>query len=722
MTTRLAFFGGLAALLALYAHFVLQGLTGPLVGIADTEGVEHTGFLFRKMMTYLPYPRLFFETDWIAYPQGINGVFQAWFLEREYLSSWFGPGGWLKWYALASPAIAAVGSFFLLRGRHGERRAALVGLAAAFLGFYAAHKYPEHFNLTLCHWMILNLVADFTLCRIVVDGDVPSLSRVLTRVVLLILALSQDLSYVAGYALASFTLTSIFLFFELRRHPRALLSVWREEANRRTGRLGGQLFLIVVLGWLFVPLCFQIFAEARRHSIPGGSVFWANPLRLLIPWLPFLNPGSVRFHDSAEGFGAASPGWALLVAGLVGAGAAWRARDRAYVPLAALLLLAILNHPQNLPLMKVFPWFGYARVTSRYTLILPVALCLFALAHQWKRGLVVLAALAAVEAYTAVVLLARPILAPAPAAYFDYHEKLRAVPGDALLDWPFCALAGNGITERLCPEPKVIGRHSTQRFHGKKVVGFNLGRLTPEIAWPLLRVGWHHVHACPQGDDWRFIDDFVKLNPLAGIQLHLDALPSGCREAFEKRYGAVVATTELPGGGRVAFIEKPAAWRAAEDRGAGRRLRYEPPLQGTLELVASEAPYGTTRDGFGFQGSALTAKRRVSLRFFLDSARDVKVWHRWESIFPDQIGELWFNGRKITSLLKESETSLKGIPGENRIEWEFAKGGSLFDLLQLYREAHGPLSPLFHLSDFTTFDRKNRNEAARFTELKIQIP
>ncbi|MHC5720323.1 MAG: hypothetical protein ACYTX0_51930, partial [Nostoc sp.] len=73
--------------------------------------------------------------------------------------------------------------------------------------------------------------------------------------------------------------------------------------------------LCLISSFINLPLVFQIAREAKSFDfteIPSGA-WWANPLRILIPFLPFFHPGQVNldqfFNDSPEGLGAGSPGW-----------------------------------------------------------------------------------------------------------------------------------------------------------------------------------------------------------------------------------------------------------------------------------------------------------------------------------------------------------------------------------------------------------------------------
>jgi len=72
---------------------------------------------------------------------------------------------------------------------------------------------------------------------------------------------------------------------------------------------------------------------------------------------------------------------------------------------------------------------------------------------------------------------------------------------------------------------------------------------------PYLRAGWLTLLSLENGskeqvrcfranaNDWEFFTDFVAFNDLAGINLYVDLLPSGCANQFYARYGTPVMET-----------------------------------------------------------------------------------------------------------------------------------------------------------------------------------
>jgi hypothetical protein len=72
------------------------------------------------------------------------------------------------------------------------------------------------------HWTTLSLIADFLIVKRIVLRQNVSLRLILLRACLLILSLAQDLGYIAGFALMSFTISILFI---------AILHVYRHLRN-----------------------------------------------------------------------------------------------------------------------------------------------------------------------------------------------------------------------------------------------------------------------------------------------------------------------------------------------------------------------------------------------------------------------------------------------------------------------------------------------------------
>lgn len=383
--------------------------------------------------------------------------------------------------------------------------------------------------------------------------------------------------------------------------------------------------------FIYLPLIYQVVRESKTFDftrVPNG-VLWLHPLRLLIPFIPGLYPGQrvfqEAFGDLPENIGAGSPGWFLLILGTLGL---WCAHKRItiYVPLFIIFLLLLFYHPINFPTLNVFPWFAFNRkpITSIY----PVILCLFALEINFiglrspiKQLLsVLLICLACTEAYTAysIKLDYNPYSVEKNFSFeknfFAYMNYVRKQPGEAVLDWPFCVVGGNGVgAESLCPYYHLNnGIFSRRRFHEKKVMGQYFGRLHPSQIEPYLWAGWDKLFfpdnpdiskatrqtRCFRPEEWSFYTDFYKSNDFAGINLYVDLLSKDCVSEFYERFGTPAVETLVPAAGRVKFIPKSPALRNQVNLALAANLKFEPLLDlSESNLLQVRAPHSLNTMG-----------------------------------------------------------------------------------------------------------------------------
>lgn len=583
----------LAATIA-YALVVVQYFGGPLIGIDDANGMEHYSFLFERQLTFGLPPRVTFtSTKEVLYPFGTMVVFLPWGPERDlwyvFFHHRFGDGPWLQLYQAMSVAVSSCATYLLLRRDHGSLRALLVGFAGTFMNFYAVYKYPHHMNVAVLHWTIASVVVDFVLFRRLVTKRRWSIHLLLARLALLPALFGLDLGYVTGFGLLSGATTLggmlAWCAAERLRGRRPLAHAWPEAPLRelRARPIATLLLSAILFASLafYVPLAVQIvtFTKTFRFEGPGGS-FWANQLRLLFPYLPWVHPASPLAHrlfGEAEGTGEFSTGWALLGIALLGLRQAYRDRRLVvYGPILVAFLLAFAYHPRHLPTLRIFPWFQFNRVAGRATLLFPIWFSLLGLAFRpaldrgrVKKGIAALGLLAALETVTAHG--AFPYRAFRPdASFWAYMRTVRESPGEAVLDWPFCIAGGNGVaTKDLCPFYALTSTtFAYRRFHHKNVVGLLLARMSMSQAQPFYDLGFPSLFApdhpeirtarrqtrCFDDAEMARFESFFHSRDFAGISLYEDLLPPGCPERFYARFGPPVAETRLPAEGRVRFL------------------------------------------------------------------------------------------------------------------------------------------------------------------------
>jgi hypothetical protein len=567
---------------------------------------EYTGFYFAKNLHFTPFPHLDLINNQAFYPYGTNSVFQPWSIEKDYfyalLYSWFGTGPWLQFYYLGTVLITAIGAFLLLYRDYGFSRAIGAGFIVSFANFYAINKYPQHFQYAVVHWIILSLIADFLIVKRVVGKKHVSLQLIFVRIALLCLSFGHDLGYIVGLALMSFTVSMLFivglLSYRYFRGEWQGIEVFKKELKLYQTDFFNYprtcLVLIVISGiaaYLYLPLVIQIGTTAKSFDFSTIKIqsYWTNPLRLLIPFLPILNPGRNlhRFlHDSPESIGAGSPGWFLLILGIIGL---WQSRRQIliFLPLLIVFLLCLAYHPVLFPTLKIFPWFAFNRVGGRSTIVYSVILCLFALHLQvnWlysqkKRilaGLLVL--LAVIEIGVAYSFREDYQPAKFDKDFYAYMDYVKQQPGEAVLDWPFCI-----VLKTLRSYYRYnSGIFALRRFHQKKVMGQYFGRLHPSQGQPYLDAGWDQLFfpdehkprqkRCFNAAEWSFFSEFFKLNDFAGINLYVDRLPPECLPEFYQRFGNPVVKTVLPDAGEVQFIPKSLELRKQVNPDLGLKLK-----------------------------------------------------------------------------------------------------------------------------------------------------
>jgi hypothetical protein len=371
--------------------------------------------------------------------------------------------------------------------------------------------------------------------------------------------------------------------------------------------------------------------------------------------------------------------------------------------------------PVGFATLKIFPWFAFARVADRATVIYPalfttlaLSLDLRGLGSRPRRAVVsAMLLLGAVELRTSLSIPKNHRRRVYPPEFFDYMATVRRTEGSAVLDFPFCVTGGNGVgsAQGLCPY--YVASHvdaSYAPYHGKKIVGGYFGRLTPSQLEPFLRAHWERMFVaddpnifrarsqvrCLDEDEWAFLTAFFTLNDFAGLQLHTSLLPATCVEAFYARLGPPEAKLSLPGGIELAFVPKPQALRGRVDPVLGRSLRLRRTLEphpepldaleigdpARLEVDGLSAPeyLGAERWRWGLGAT-------TSVGFTLPEARPMALRFSFVGPEPGQSVEVAVNGAIAARFGTEAlagrgwisqDISFEGAEGANRIEFRSA--------------------------------------------------
>jgi hypothetical protein len=716
-----------------FSLLIVKNLSEPLVGYGDTEQWEYAGFYLRNNISFTPFPQLNLVNNEVFYPYGTSSVFQPWSIERDIFYatfySIFGMGPWIQIYYVLSILITGIGSFLLLFEDYGFIRASAAGFLIPFLSFYAFHKYPEHLGYSVIHWTALSFIVDFLIVKKVVIGRYVSLRMILIRICLLTLCLGQELGYIAGCALTSFTVSILFvLFLLIYRYYKNIKSNLINLIKITVGNYKSEFYTyppiyLILLGvfltvsFIYFPLVLQISIAAKSFDFTGvpSGAWWANPLRIFIPFLPFFNPGfnlEQLLNDSPEGLGAGSPGWFLLILGLVGL---WQTRKQVaiFIPMLIVLCLCIFYHPIYFPILKIFPWFSFSRVQGRFTIVYPIILSLFAVhinltnLSVYRKRLIsmFLIVIACTEIYTAYTLKvkAEPFYS-LDHNFIEYMNYVKQQPGEAVLDWPFCVAGGNGVGAGTGLCPYYFRNHvvsALRRFHNKKVMGHYFGRLHPAQIQPYIDAGWNKLFApdnedifqatqqkrCFNADEWKFFTDFYKFNDFAGINLYVNFFPQQCVQDFYTRFGQPTMETQVPGAGLVKFIPKSVELRNQVDLNLGKELKFEPFLNfAEADLLQFESPYGLTINGLtqGRIEQNESSKWRwglepeTTLRFKLPESKSIILVFSFINPISGQDVIIKANGVTLEKLLNlktenktEGQLEFQGVAGWNKVVFSY---------------------------------------------------
>lgn len=580
--------------------FLAHNFSGPMIGGEDIDQYEFVGDFFYRNLHFQPLPQLDLTNNDVLYPYGTDHVFVPWSWERDYFYAlfhgFFDHAPLLQIYYVISLIISTVGSFLVLRHDFSPFRSCVGAIVVTFFNFYAIFKYPVHLGYASVQYTTLALIIDFLLVKRFVLRQSISLRFLLVWLLIHLLALGQEPAYIAGYALASAVLTVIYVGAivtyrtsrgEYHQLNSELLSWLRISYQRHTISIWLLLGLLLVFTYLYVPLSVQVFLTATKYNFKTmGSQHetWSHPLRLFIPHFPGFNtlefPLSPWIRNVYETYGGGSPGWFVLLSGSMGL---WYARRyyAIFVPLLVLFALCLFYHPNYIPTLKLFPWFVYHRNGERSTLIYPVIFGLMALyipgpSRSGVRPyfLLTLALLAGIEVYTVyrIRLSANALSFRIPDTFYAYMNLVRRQPGEAVLDWPFCIVGGNGTGQKqgLCPYYSKIASISTyRRYHGKKTVGhYYGGRLHTDQIQSFLFADWPRalpancenpasvsLSEC-QNVDWNYLSKLYGQYDFVGINLYPDLLDPACVQEIYLRFGRPIAETQVPRAGRVQFIPR----------------------------------------------------------------------------------------------------------------------------------------------------------------------
>lgn len=602
----------------LYGAFFIRNFSMPLSGGGDVDEWEYVGYYLSQHLSFKPFPSLVFNHNQTFYPFGTTQVFSDWSLESNYWFAFFynnfGHGAWLNYYYILSLVISFLGTYLIIKKDFGQNKAFLVGFIVTFFNFYALNKYPHHYNHSTIHWAILSLFTDFILVKRIIHRESVSLKWIFLKAFILLATLGMNLGYICGFALNSFVISLICVIIVFLRRGlknenqlRIYFKNWLNDL--RSSPLFYTLLSIpsLLISFFYLPLVFQIYFEAQTFHLDNANAphFWSHPLRMFLPYFPTINtihnPFIEILKDMPEGMGSGSPGWFCLGLGIIGFFANRKQFWLIFLPLAILLVISTFYHPNKIPTLKIFPWGAYNRVPSRFTSLLPVIFSCFFLPTnlsklRFKKILLLFfTTFFVLEASEVYGFRYKQKPYEFDKNFFGYVENLKSQKGEAVMDFPFCIVGGDGtgLKENLCPIfQKTCNVYALSRFHGKKVIGGYYSHVHESAIKGFVGVGignWAKPDNDSYVEGWKKatkiintfnknqLEHFVKYfqyNDFVGINVCVDLIPTEMYNQITIAIGQPTHSTIFPGAGKVVFIPKPKDWLKLINAQKGQNIKF----------------------------------------------------------------------------------------------------------------------------------------------------
>ncbi|MCX6102051.1 MAG: hypothetical protein NT000_02150 [Proteobacteria bacterium] len=792
-----------SALISIYLFemlFIFKPFSAHYLSVGDSMVYPVAEDFFYKSLHLFPFPHLSLYTNDILYPFGLDFIAHGWSLERHYftaiLTRLLGSGPWLAWYGCFSFSVATFGTLFLVRSRWGTYRGILAAILIGLFNLSALTKYPDHMNLSFVHWAALSILTDVLICSDLAKKKI-SFSLLSFRAFLLVAGVGLDVSIIAGFGLTSFAVMlgcgGYYGFIKIRGRTKkqgvgfwSLSAVKAEFSQYQCTICRFWVFFWALLTvsciWAFVPILATVVMKYRGlfSDLTNEGSWWANPLRLMVPWLPIINPNTqwlkYLFLDRPEMPGNMSPGWTLSIPGLLAIWVVYKNKLKAFYPLIILFFILAGTQPDIFPIIKLFPWMRAVRVSGRFSLVFPAIfiglllvpeiteLVLLQL-QRWqpnsnRKGLLVLWALLFIAEGT-YFFYQRPKLEKLSTDQAQFFETIKNSQGEALLEWPFCISSGNGVgTGQFCASLEQSGVSGFSHFHQKKITSFYLGRLLEAQIAPFFLQGWQHLHAvnrtAPNGDifikkqakfsrcfnknEWAFFLDVFQTGPFSGVQLYTKYLPLECIEEFQRKMGPIEARTSLPGVGEVVFIKKPEGDRKNENRDRFLSLKFipepkkDPVYLGTHDLITYQGTSGVRLSGIspvikrpGFSTGFRRLERPVSTIVIKGprAASTLKVILALRSAIPGQEVSLNWNGKKIITAKifsdpKEFVFLSHDLAAENRLTLQANNPPSLEAFLKTLWTQEGIKMFLRPITIYHLWNTAGDRAFSAITKLEIQ--
>ncbi len=375
----------LSVLLIFFFHMV-KGLT-PFCFPYEGVYVVSDAYFLSQNVSWFPFPHLKLPCDFFAYPYKFDPIFLTWMLEHDYFSGLlmaiFGIGPWEQIYWMISLVLSTIIPYELLRkyGDYKSWQAALFVFLATFCNYAVICKYPGHYTLVIYHWVLVSFVMDFLILKRYFEKEKYTAAFVLLKMIFLVLCLGLELGYIAGMAFCSSFIVCIYIFLCELIRSKSLIQPFRWFwiqflyvcRDFRTSWINyfllGVLFLVL---YLYLPIVLQIAFITKTSGVSGSDLMQTASLhRMLLPIFPWCHPAMYVKHCLVDPvYGVADTiygncvGWSFLLI-LFGGILFSKKNFRVYFPFVLLVFLIVFV--VQVPLLKYFPCFSYARFSERFS-------------------------------------------------------------------------------------------------------------------------------------------------------------------------------------------------------------------------------------------------------------------------------------------------------------------------------------------------------------------
>lgn len=512
-------------------------------------------------------------------PTGIWIPYVSWTIERDLIGAlfwWIWPGApYVAGYFLVS-LILSYGIVGYILKRIGVGSIASWILACFFLLFNPARhlKTWYHFEFLPQHWLYLGFFLDVWIWTELTSRRKWNLNLEAWRV-FIFLGNFFSTGYfwsigILEYVLVRIGIGILFWFntFCLEKKKSRFEIVFPNLRSWILPGVGSLILLSIEIAW-YLPLWHAV----RNFPVEGDYLGYTTKFPKL--FAPVFLP--LERLDNPETLVTA--GWSYWIPAFLGFWAVWKRRGwKGFVLKVApfLILLGIAcaymtRRPEfvALAMKDFFPFMKFFRVAARWGLVLPlilsslICLCWADLKEVFIR--LSIGAKAVMGTSLVVILIFELNFLTYPvygwqsldASVSSFLKAIQKMPGERLLDLPFCVAGGNGIcAEKQCPNyPDSLQIQCFRMWHEKQVYGIYQARMNPESCEIYGRepfTSWFSAwkeKRCFHPDEWKAFCDYLDQDRqtsrtdsrLSGILVHSDiwkeAGSDECFSQFERHLG-----------------------------------------------------------------------------------------------------------------------------------------------------------------------------------------